>query len=63
LLLFSHATTSSAFAVRDLKQRFRSQSVDDRRAANPDMFRAYLNKYPDGTYAELAHINIDVEKP
>jgi len=30
-------------------------------SGNPDMFRAYLNKYPDGTYAELAQINIDVE--
>ena len=32
-------------------------------SGNPDMFRAYLKKYPDGTYAELAHINIDVEEP
>ena len=32
-------------------------------SGNPDMFRAYLNKYPDGTYAELAQINIDVEVP
>ena len=32
-------------------------------SGNPDMFRAYLNKYPDGTYAELAQINIDVEGP
>ena len=30
-------------------------------SGNPDMFRAYLNKYPNGTYAELAQINIDVE--
>ena len=30
---------------------------------NPDMFRAYLNKYPDGTYAELARINIELEEP
>jgi adenylate cyclase len=32
-------------------------------SGNPDMFRAYLKKYPEGTYAELAHINIDVEEP
>ena len=32
-------------------------------SGNPNMFRAYLKKYPDGTYAELAHINIDVEEP
>ncbi len=32
-------------------------------SGNPDMFRAYLNKYPDGTYAELARINIDLEGP
>jgi adenylate cyclase len=32
-------------------------------SGNPDMFRAYLNKYPDGTYAELAQIHIDVEQP
>ena len=32
-------------------------------SGNPDMFRAYLKKYPDGTYAELAHINIVVEEP
>ena len=30
---------------------------------NPDMFRAYLNKYPEGIYAELAQINIDIEEP
>ncbi len=30
-------------------------------SGNPDMFRAYLNKYPNGTYAELAQINIGVE--
>jgi adenylate cyclase len=30
-------------------------------SGNPDMFRAYLNKYPDGTYAELAQINIEIE--
>ena len=30
---------------------------------NPDMFRAYLHKYPDGIYAELAQINIDMEEP
>jgi adenylate cyclase len=30
-------------------------------SGNPDMFRAYLNKYPDGTYAELARINIELE--
>jgi class 3 adenylate cyclase len=34
-------------------------SVKD--SGNPDMFRAYLNKYPDGTYAELARINIGAE--
>jgi hypothetical protein len=32
-------------------------------SANPEMFRAYLNKYPDGTYAELAQINIELEGP
>ena len=32
-------------------------------SGNPDMFRAYLNKYPDGTYAELARINIELEEP
>ena len=32
-------------------------------SGNPDMFRAYLNKYPDGVYAELAQINIDMEEP
>ena len=32
-------------------------------SGNPDMFRAYLNKYPDGNYAELAQINIDIEEP
>ena len=32
-------------------------------SGNPDMFRAYLKKYPDGTYVELARINIDVEEP
>ena len=32
-------------------------------SGNPDMFRAYLNKYPDGTYAELAQLNIDAEGP
>jgi adenylate cyclase len=32
-------------------------------SGNPDMFRAYLSKYPDGTYAELAQIHIDVEEP
>ena len=26
-------------------------------------FAAYLNKYPDGIYAELAQINLDMEKP
>jgi adenylate cyclase len=31
-------------------------------SGNPDMFRAYLNKYPDGTYAELARINIELEQ-
>ena len=35
-------------------------SIKDSR--NPDMFRAYLNKYPDGTYAELAQIHLDVEQ-
>jgi adenylate cyclase len=30
-------------------------------SGNPDMFRAYLNKYPDGMYAELAQINIQLE--
>jgi adenylate cyclase len=30
-------------------------------SGNPDMFRAYLNKYPNGNYAELAHINIAAE--
>ena len=30
-------------------------------SGNPDMFRAYLNKYPGGTYAELAQINIELE--
>ncbi|SDR63704.1 Adenylate cyclase, class 3 [Rhizobiales bacterium GAS113] len=29
-------------------------------SGNPDMFRAYLNKFPNGTYAELAQINIGV---
>jgi hypothetical protein len=29
---------------------------------NPDMFRAYLNKYPTGVYAELAQINIDMKE-
>jgi adenylate cyclase len=32
-------------------------------SGNPDMFRAYLNKFPGGTYAELAQINIDVKEP
>ena len=33
-------------------------------SGNSDMFRAYLKKYPEGTYAELAHINIDnIEGP
>jgi adenylate cyclase len=36
-------------------------SVKD--SGNPDMFRAYLNKYPKGTYAELAQISIDVDHP
>jgi hypothetical protein len=30
---------------------------------NPDMCRAYLNKYPEGIYAELACINIEIEEP
>jgi adenylate cyclase len=30
-------------------------------SGNPDMFRAYLNKYPNGTYAGLAQINIGFE--
>ena len=32
-------------------------------SGNPDMFRAYLNKYPNGTYVELAQINIGAEGP
>jgi adenylate cyclase len=32
-------------------------------SGNPDVFRAYLNKYPNGTYAELARISIGVEGP
>jgi adenylate cyclase len=32
-------------------------SVKD--SGNPDMFRAYLHRYPVGTFTELAQINID----
>lgn len=28
---------------------------------NPDMFRAYLNKFPEGTFAELARLNLDAK--
>ena len=30
-------------------------------SGNPEMFRAYLNRFPNGTYAELARINIGDE--
>ena len=51
------ATAASIDEVTEGELTFWNSIKD---SGNPDMFRAYLNKYPQGTYSELAQINIEL---